>query len=171
MLDPTLFIALGLAILLLFADYVYRNFIRKSKIGIEGKLIWTDHGKNTKSFFNPVFKVFGKPDLMYAVRGGVLAVEYKSRHGTIYESDIVQAMCAALAARGDGYNVIKILLKTSTQERYVSLPKKDKDLYSEIKGFVSIARRAKNGECLPGAPEEKKCSSCAYKHDCRYTHR
>lgn len=168
MFDPIIYIVLSIVAFFFLSDYIYRNYFRKNNLDIKGKLIWVDHSKKTKPFFNSTFKVFGKPDLMYVVRGGVLAVEYKSRYGRIYESDIVQAKCAALAARGDGYKVIKVLLKTSTQERYIPLPKKDKDLYDEIKFFILISRKAKKGDSLPGTPDAKKCASCAYKHDCPY---
>lgn len=168
MLELVLYISIGIAFFLFLADYLNRYFFPKNDLYIPGKLIWVDRGKDTKPFFNSTFKVFGKPDLMYAVRGGALAVEYKSRYGTIYESDIAQAKCAALAARGEGYKVVKILLKTSTQKRYISLPKNDKALFDEIKNFVIVARKAKSGSSLRGTPENKKCKSCAYKHDCSY---
>ena len=102
MIDILLYGLLGLAAAALLYNFIRRIARSRSDLGIEGKLIWMDKGRSTKPFFNQVFEVLGKPDLMYRVRGGVLAVEYKSRRGPVFKSDVVQAKCAALAARGNG---------------------------------------------------------------------
>ena len=99
MIDILLYGLLGLAAAALLYNFIRRIARSRSDLGIEGKLIWMDKGRSTKPFFNQVFEVLGKPDLMYRVRGGVLAVEYKSRRGPVFKSDVVQAKCAALAAR------------------------------------------------------------------------
>ena len=97
MIDILLYGLLGLAAAALLYNFIRRIAGSRSGLGIEGKLIWMDKGRSTKPFFNQVFEVLGKPDLMYRVRGGVLAVEYKSRRGPVFKSDVVQAKCAALA--------------------------------------------------------------------------
>ncbi len=136
------------------------------ELGIEGDLIWIDEGRHTKPFFNAPFKVFGKPDAMYRTRAGVLAVEYKSRSGPIFISDVTQAKCAALAARGAGYKITEVLVKTAAIQKRFTLPCSDHDLYREIEKAVVIARRAKNGDAVPSLPEHRKCQACAYKRDC-----
>ncbi len=139
---------------------------KKDKLGIKGKLIWVDKGKNTKPFFNHTFQILGKPDLMYKVKGGILAVEYKSRKGRYFLSDIIQTQTAALAARANGYNVTQILVKTATTEKYIDLPKKDHDLYEKIMYFVEQARNAKKGAAVAAEPAKRKCSKCAYSESC-----
>ena len=111
MIDLLLYSLLALAGISIFINFLRNAFTTKSDLRIKGKLIWVDRGRSTKPFFNRVFEVLGKPDLMYQVFGGVLAVEYKSRKGPVFKSDVVQAKCAALAARGNGYKVIRILPK------------------------------------------------------------
>lgn len=146
---------------------IIRLIISKdNKLGIDGKLIWTDHGRNTKPFFNSQFAVFGKPDLLHKIKGGVLATEYKSRKGQIYDSDIVQAKTAALACRGDGHKVIKVLVKTATTERYFPLPKLDNELYKEVAPYIEQARDAKIGKPMMCRPEPRKCRSCSYTNSC-----
>ena len=115
---------------------LYELFRSTNQLGIDGSLVWTDQGKTTKPFFNNDFKILGKPDLMYKIRSGVLAVEYKSRNGRIYNSDIVQAKSAALAARGTGYHVTKVLICTKNQKQYFELPKQDLTLYKSIEKYV-----------------------------------
>ena len=171
MIDLLLYFLLGLAGITIALNFLRQIFKRKNNLGIEGKLIWVDKGRGTKPFFNRAYEVLGKPDLMYHVRDGVLAVEYKSRQGQVYESDVVQAKCAALAARGDNYKVVRILVKTATQEKYINLPRSDKELFQEIKSYVTLTRKSKNGIKMKAWPNQAKCKSCAYKNQCDYAHR
>jgi len=169
MIDVLPYLLLGLVILVVVFKFLVKVFGRTNKLGIQGKLIWVDKGTHVKPFFNSAFEVLGKPDLMYQIPDGVLAVEYKSRQGPVFESDIVQAKCAALAARGGGYKVVKVLVKTATTEEYLALPKGDKALFAEIKGYVDIARRAKVGAEMEARPDSGKCRGCAFRYGCRYS--
>lgn len=171
MIDFLLYGLLVLAGFLIFFHFIRNIFSTKNGLDIDGKLIWVDKGRSTKPFFNNVFEVLGKPDLMYRVFGGVLAVEYKSRNGPIFNSDVVQAKCAALAARAHGYKVIRILLKTATVEQYIDLPKSDRALYNEIKDYVTLTRQAKSGKKMSAWPNLRKCRCCAFKYECRYAER
>ena len=135
-------------------------------LGISGKLVWVDHGKNTKPFFNQEYRVLGKPDLMYKISRGILAVEYKGRSNNIYDSDIVQGLTASLAARGEGYQVARLLVRTDNNERYIDLPKSDRDLYKLVSNHVEIVRKAKQGRDLPANPGYYKCLHCAYTNSC-----
>jgi len=130
-------------------------------------LIWLDEGRSTKPFFNQTYKVLGKPDAMYNDRGYITAVEYKSRRGRIHASDITQAKAAALAARGNGYQVKAVMVKTKTTQQVISLPAADTALYDEISDAVEMARTIKQGAKARSAkPELRKCASCAYNASC-----
>lgn len=168
MIDLLLYLLLCIAgfILLLIKSNQFSN--KHNNLGITGKLIWIDKGNATKPFFNNDYKVLGKPDLMYRIPGGVLAVEYKNRRSGIYNSDIIQAKSAALAARGSGYKVTRILVKTKTQQQYFSLPKKNTVLFSEIEKYVSLTRCAKTGSNMKAVPSTMKCRNCAFMHKCKY---
>lgn len=152
----------------LIAIWVIWVWLRKpsDQLGIKGELIWVDRGKDTKPFFNHYYKVLGKPDLMYKVDGGILAVEYKGRKNNIYDSDIVQGLTACLAARGQGYNVSRLLVKTDGSERSIDLPKSDKALYNKVSTQVELVRKAKLGQRLPAQPARFKCDHCAYTEAC-----
>lgn len=171
MIDLLLYGLLGLAAAAILFNLTSRIFGSRDNLGIKGKLIWVDKGKSTKPFFNKVFEILGKPDLMYRIRGGVLAVEYKSRRGPVFKSDVVQAKCAALAARGDGYQVIQILVRTATIEQYIDLPKSDKALLDDIKEYVDLTRQAKAGARMRASPNFGKCRGCAFKYECRHAQR
>lgn len=163
--ELSILIAVAVAIVGFIAwQYLRRG--TKNDLGIDGKLIWVDEGRGTKPFFNPEFRVFGKPDLIYQVRGGLIAVEYKSRHGPIFDSDVIQALCAALAARGEGLKVTEVLVKTAAVHKKLVLPRSDKELFAWIKDAVALGRLAKQGKPVPSLPGLRKCRACAYKHDC-----
>ncbi len=156
-------------IILVIFFFVYFN--RLNSLKIKGELIWQDSGRETKYFINNEFDVYGKPDLMYRKENGkILLVEFKSRKGGIYLSDIIQTKAAALAARGAGYDIDEILVKTRGKERYYKLSNCNSDLYREIERFVKIAQSSSyyNSD-LVGTPENRKCYSCAYKHSCKYS--
>lgn len=150
-----------IALILLF--HIFRS---KEKGDISGKLIWTDHGMKTKPFYHSKFLVFGKPDLMYRIKRGVKAVEYKHRLGQVFDSDIAQALAAALAARGSGYRVIEVLVKTRSTELSIDLRESDAAVYSKLKGYVLLVRKAKDGRPMQKKPELRKCRSCAYREAC-----
>lgn len=167
MFDPLLYGLLTIAAVALIYLFLSKTG-NTGGLGIEGKLIWVDRGRSTKPFFNREFEVSGKPDLMYRTREGVLAVEYKSRRGPVFESDIVQAKCAGLAARSNGYPVTQLLVKTATVDEYIDLPSNDNALFDEIKEYVILSRQAKSGVRMQPKPNVGKCRGCAFKYDCSH---
>lgn len=158
---------IGILIALILLWIGLRRRRPRSPLDIEGKLIWLDKGNSTSTFTNDEFYVCGKPDLIYRQKQGNLAVEYKSRNGPVYESDIVQAKVAALAARGSRrYRVDRIMIKTRSTERYIDLPAEDALLYREVERYVEMVRTAKAGGVLTASPTVPKCRSCGYRTPC-----
>lgn len=131
-----------------------------------GELIWVDEGRHTKPFFNHKFKVLGKPDAIYDKDGRVTTVEFKSRRGPVFDSDRVQALTAALAARADGFNVHETVVKTKTVEESFKLPKDDLALYQMVQPYAETVRNIKRGGTAKALPSKAKCSSCAYRSGC-----
>ena len=131
--------------------FVWINFRRgkpkaiKSKDDLErlGKLIWVDESSDTKPFFNQEFKVYGKPDAMYSDGEYISTVEYKSRKSGVKKSDVIQALTAALAARGDGYNVHKVVVVTEGDAKQIEVPKSLAKHYQLVKEYVELARSIK----------------------------
>lgn len=146
------------------------QYHKKDALGIQGTLIWLDQGRSTRPFFNKIFKVFGKPDYLYRLQdGSILAVEYKHRNQAIYDSDIVQALAAALAARGEGYRVYQIMVKTISSEKLIDLPRDDVDLYKLVSQYVNTARETKAGFMVNPDPLFYKCKACAYRELCEHS--
>ena len=65
-------------------------------LGIEGELIWEDHGPHQAPFYNEELRILGKPDFIYKTPLGICAVEFKQRARKVMPSDIAQMMAAAL---------------------------------------------------------------------------
>lgn len=164
-MDSMLIVGLG-GLVGLWLLWVWFSKKPSDGLGIPGKLVWVDRGKSTKPFFNQEFRVLGKPDLMYRLKRGILAVEYKGRKSNIYDSDIVQGLTASLAARGEGYKVTRLLVRTDNTKRYIDLPSSDKGLHNLVSNYIEIVRKAKKGGALPAIPEYYKCLNCAYSDSC-----
>lgn len=168
MIDSLIYLLLAIAGLALAFE-----FFRASKpggdLGIDGKIIWVDRGYKTKPFIHKAFRIVGKPDLMYRTPTGVLAVEYKSRNGPIYFSDVIQAKSAALAARGSGHRVNQILIKTELTEQYINLPRSDRDLLGDIQEYLIMVREAKNKKTMVARPQATKCRHCAFSGVCKHS--
>ncbi len=161
-----IYVIAGLILLtIIYKIITWNKRNRTNSLDIDGTLIWIDNGQQTKPFFNQKYKIMGKPDLLYKMnKGGILAVEYKHRFKNIYNSDIVQAQCAALAARGDNYSVNAILVKTKNTEKYIELPSIDNELYGIIQKYILSARKAKHGNNLSASPCNYKLQElCIYK--------
>ena len=122
-------------------------------LGEQPKVIYKDTG-NAKIFRNKKFRVEGKPDAILLTRVGYIAEEFKSRKRGFYESDIVQAKAAALAARSE-YPISSIFL----------LPPSDQALFDDIAEYYNMAARAKQ-ELLPARAHFVKCRHCAVKYAC-----
>ena len=165
MADPLTILSL-VSLATLTAVYAYSQLKEK-----EGQLIFLDNDDNPRTFRNYAFYVTGRPDAMYQTKTGIIAEEYKSRNGPIYKSDVLQAKCAALPARGEGYRVTEILVRTNNTSQRYRLPNDDRALYSEIREYIELARRAKSGDSVPAKPSQNKCRGCAYGQACKYAER
>ena len=128
------------------------------------RVIYKDTGPKARVFVNKKYKVAAKPDLILKNIDGYIGVEFKSRKYGIYESDIVEAKAAALAARSK-YPIFAIQIKNQTQNKVIVLPKSNDDLYREIEGYVSLASLA-SAKLLPANPHPMKCKSCPVKMSC-----
>ena len=128
------------------------------------RVIYKDTGPNARVFVNKKYKVAAKPDLILKNIDGYIGVEFKSRKYGIYESDIVEAKAAALAARSK-YPIFAIQVKNQTQNKVIVLPKSNADLFREIEGYISLASQARL-RLLPATPHPMKCKSCPEKMSC-----
>ena len=159
-----------LLFLIIFVIYLVilntRRGSRRPSDPVLGELVWVDEGRHVKPFFHKGFKVLGKPDAIYNKSGMITALEYKSRRGPVFDSDWVQAFTAALAARGAGYKVRKVVVKTKTEEKVFALPKDDMALFKVVEPFIETVRSIKNGGSGEANPSKPRCHGCAYNDVC-----
>lgn len=138
-------------------------------LGLRGEVIWQDHGRQTPVMKNQAYRVLGKGDFLVKLAGekGLTLVEYKSRPRPVFNSDWVQAITAALAARGEGYPVERVMVITGKTREEFELPKSDRDVFELVRHYVGIVRNAKQGNPVPSDPDYRKCSACAYRSRCQ----
>lgn len=158
-----------LLVTVIVALFLYLRRFKETTFGFSGRLIWYDSGVKIQPFKHSQYGVIGKPDYLFKVGWNTYAaVEYKSRRGPVYFSDIVQAKCAALAARGNKFNISFLIVQTEVDRIKVDLPNSDSALYDEISVWVELARRA----ALRDGTIEKtsyiaRCRGCGYKNVCQ----
>lgn len=138
-----------------------------SPLGIEGKIVYADQGRKSKLFINKKYGITAKPDFIIATQNGQnVMVEYKSRAGRVYQSDIVQLLASVLAARSE-MPIHRAVVVTKGTRREVVLGSNEQ-IFKEISKFVLLARRAQEGEIIkifsshPGV-----CRSCSVAHSCQ----
>ena len=78
-------------------------------IGSDPKQVFCDTG-NKKPFRNKAFMIVAKPDFIYKTKAGeYVVIEYKSRVGKVYSSDVSQTLASCLAVRSK-YPVSKAVI-------------------------------------------------------------
>ena len=161
--------------LYLFVSFVKSLFLSSTKdttglkaLADSDKILWVDK-PGSKPLFDKRYRINAKPDFITLINGVETLIEYKSRFGPVYASDIVQAKASALCARSNGYPVSRCIVETgSGLQKHITLPKDDNELYLEIEPFITIARQGKLGHALPPTDNRKKCHQCSYRTSCRY---
>ena len=128
------------------------------------KVLYKDSGPRSRVFINKRYGIAAKPDAILQTPDGNVGVEYKSRRQGIYMSDIVEAKAAALAARSK-YRVNLIQIKNQTESKVFPLPKRDEDLYNEIKQYKELADAAQH-QLLHAEPQPAKCRTCPVNRHC-----
>lgn len=79
-----------------------RSHRTSSPLRVKGKIIYADQGRKSKLFINRKYGITAKPDFIITTPNGEnMMVEYKSRTGRVYQSDIVQLLASVLAARSE----------------------------------------------------------------------
>lgn len=144
-----------------------RSHRTSSPLGVEGKIIYADQGRKSKLFINRVYGITAKPDFIITTPNGEnVMVEYKSRKGRVYQSDIFQLLASVLAARSE-MQIHRAIVVTKVTRREVELGS-DEHIFKEISKFVLLARRAQEGEIIkifsshPGV-----CRTCSVASSCQ----
>ncbi len=163
-----------LIIPLLFLYIAFRllRFVFSSKkvnqFGFTGKLVYADQGQRSRLFINKFFLISAKPDFIYKIGFRKYeVVEYKSRMGKVYESDIVQTKASVIAARSK-FNVRKALICTKGETLEIDVDKSSAEIYKEIKKETELARKIKSKVYVAECTKDKyKCNSCSMRKHCQ----
>lgn len=163
------------SILLIIGCYLFLNswlplLFRRytdTPFGFKGRLVYKDDGKASATFINKHFGISAKPDFIFLTEAGnYRLIEYKSRKGRVYESDIAQTIASVIAARSK-YPISEAEVHTDTQTFKVKLHTDNKRLFEVISKHhaltVKIKRGIKVNECNPS---QYKCRSCSMKKHC-----
>ena len=116
----------------------------KSPLGLPGKIIYADKGKNSEIFSSRKYNLVAKPDFVLKLKTGEYAlVEYKGRDSdNVYASDIVQAKASVLAVR-DKYP-IELAFVVTGSGKCVQVPLgSSEEVHNSIKFALDEARRRK----------------------------
>ncbi|WP_063664913.1 hypothetical protein [Aliivibrio fischeri] len=144
------------------------NNYPQTPYGFKAKLLFLDDGSSRGfAFFNRSLNVGATPDAIYKKRNRKdLMLELKSRKGPVYESDIAQAKAGVLATNGK-YAFDQILIKTSTHQRFIDLPRSMKTLEKELMPLIKLARNIKQGKVVTQKNiSRNKCMSCRHFKTC-----
>ncbi|MCE2573859.1 hypothetical protein [Motilimonas eburnea] len=108
-----------------------------------------------------------KPDHIFQLNDGSKGVvEYKSRYGEVYDSDVAQTLASVLAAR-TSHNIKWATIYTKNSKKDVSLGS-DAEIWQKIKHLHENVLIAKSGKVINQYnPNPKKCAKCAMKLNCQ----
>ena len=163
--------SLLLVLVVIAAGFLFISFKRhdvRDIPSVAGKNVWLDKGRETKAFYHKRYGIAAKPDAIQKVDGQLEAVEYKSRYGQVFESDIVQLKAASLAARANGYAISHGVVKTSSTSKRFALPRSDAELFEQIKPFYDQVKmiKANRQAAVSSNPHQRKCHACGYSERC-----
>ncbi|ASK79761.1 hypothetical protein CF386_12015 [Paraphotobacterium marinum] len=80
----------------------FKIFRKKNIFGLQGKLVYLDEGKKSKTFVNHKFKIIAKPDFIFKHWWGQFyMIEHKESYREPSRADIVQVKAALIAVRSE----------------------------------------------------------------------
>lgn len=121
----------------------------KNPLGLPGKVVYADTGNESEVFRSPKYGVSAKPDFILKLKNKAhVLVEYKGRDSKeVFESDIVQAKAAVLAARTK-YPVSSAFVVTGAGH-CVQVPLgESEDVYNSIAFVLDRARGMKESGAI-----------------------
>lgn len=96
-------------------------------------------------------------------------VEYKSRKGKIYPSDIAQLKASVIAARSR-YNITKAYVSTDGEIKEVNVNKSNTVLFEEIKEAYELTVAIVSGKTVTVCYKSKyKCPTCSMRAHCEFS--
>ncbi len=151
--------------ILLFLLSVVLYFLYKTK-RTPSTVLYEDKGRSSRVLVDPVNRIRSKPDMIKGPKHSALLIEYKSRDGKVYPSDIAQAYAGVLAARADGIVITRAEVHTKSQKYTLPAIHSNESIVSRISDPLNSARIVASGGVPTAKPQLYKCRSCSYKKHC-----
>ncbi len=166
-------------IILLFVGYYFFVYLGEKKrlerekgldnpFSMYGQLVYADgQSKKSRSFVNKRFGLCAKPDFIFRNEHGTYTlIEYKSRQGKVYQSDIQQTIASVMAARTK-FNITEAYVHTDNFRMAIDAGKSNAELYSVIERNADLTRDIKSGRQVNITNgSQYKCPTCSMKHKC-----
>ncbi len=114
------------------------------------------------------YRIAAKPDMLFEINSNELAaVEYKSRRGPVYESDVAQLVATVIAVR-EQYSGVTVgyVYTGSGESRRVDCRGTTEELLQSIAGELRYARLTKLGYKPDGVSVVHKCRACGVRRSC-----
>jgi hypothetical protein len=161
--------------LLAFFGIIYKLLNRSSykdtQFGFKGKLIYMDKGRKSPSFVDREFNIAAKPDFIYQLKNknSYALVEYKSRNGKVYPSDIAQLKASVLAARSR-YYITNAYACTESVIDEINVNKSNKYLFEDIRSAYELTVDIVEGKTVNVCYKSKyKCPTCSMNKHCKFS--
>ena len=158
-------------ILILVALYVVVR--RQSKeqepndFPVQGKIIYADQGRKSKTFTSYRHKIRAKPDFLVKQQdGSLILLEYKSRQKPPNPSDVVQLVATAIAVKEQYPELNEGMVYTRAGKRWVNLSGSTDELADRISVPLASARAVRANLSVCATPMVRKCRSCSYRTEC-----
>ena len=129
------------------------------------ELLYRDDG-NAPLLVNQRWNVSARPDFIIREGDDVIVVEQKNRPRGPFQSDRVQSLAGALAARGHGYPVNKMRFLLQGRTETESVPEEDAELFNQIRGYYEQVRAVRENRTPGFKVRPHKCRGCSYREQC-----
>lgn len=157
--------SLLIVLLLLLAFFVIGFIVTRTA----SSPLYSDKGIGSKVFKDKVRRIRAMPDRIEGTQRSALLLEYKSRKGGVYNSDVVQAIASVLAARGSGINITGAQIHTRGGSVKTIELGDDASLERKIKHPLMNARIVMSGGVPKATHQKVKCRGCGYNQVCEYS--
>lgn len=146
----------------------FKIFRKKNIFGLQGKLVYLDEGKKSKTFVNHKFKIIAKPDFIFKHWWGQFyMIEHKESYREPSRADIVQVKAALIAVRSEIPSLKKVYISTKKGLYRYNFKKSSRRVFKEISIYHKLTTQVYNGDYVDIICDDKNvCLKCPVKKNC-----
>ncbi len=143
------------------------GYYQDTPFGFKARLFYSDKGIKSRVFTSNKYKLAAKPDFIYQLANGdYVLIEYKSRKGRVYPSDIQQVLAAIIATRSV-YPIREAYVHTDTTRLKIDATVSDEELFDNIKRNYELTKQIKQGKKVEVCyKSDYKCNTCSMRKHC-----